>query len=429
MEFVMANITILIVDDDINKSPKERKLFNKLEQHIRSSIQPPIDFIEKENGTEITDKELEKTDLAFIDIMLPTESEGIFLLSKLKKMGIKTIAISNKAQRNIAVDASNEADQYWDKETSKDALDNLTNKINILLSPIERNVYCAFFKGLCSKEFYDHGRHSIFVATSFDNRAFAGHIERALGNQYKVDPWTKNYADAGLLFCDKVCKKIYGNMLLIAEISDCNPNVFFEVGLGLGLGRIVILSKREGIQPLDSCFLSTLFYKEYKLISKLADKIKVILESEKVEKKSLRNVKLISSVFQDLPRFNEDKSSNAGGVLLGAENESLTEVKKYFRDNGITNVDIINIHGYKSRLRDIVKNILKYKVIIGIVPDFEKGKHSRNLMDACDVSMLLGLAVAQNIDVEVLCHNKISDYQGLIYSKENLKNYLRTMAI
>ena len=423
----MSNIAILIVDDEIKTSEKERKLFDELVKHIPESTVHSIDFFKHEKGTQITDEELEKTKLALIDVMLPTKNAGFSLMDRLKEKGIKTIAISNKADSTDAFEASKHADEFWKKDESD--FQSLIDKITALLTPVKRKDYCAFEDNTCFKEFCDRDRHSIFIATSCDNTDFAIHIKNALGKQYNVDPWTKNSADAELLFCDKVCPKIYGNMLLIAEISDLKPNVFFEAGLGLGLGRIVFLAKRKGIEQPNSCFLNALYYKEYEQISKLTTSIKEKLEDEKVECKSLRDIKLPSSLFDNLQGFNESKISNVGRLLLGAENESLCKVKSYLESNGIPNIDIMNIHSYKGRVKDVVRSILKHKIIIGIIPNFEEGKPSINLMDACEVSMLLGFMVAQNIDVRVLSSNIVPDYQEIIYSKEDLKKYSRTTAI
>jgi len=420
----MFGKTILIADDYIKTS--ERDFFNDLKKTTQESQENTINFIEVESSTEITDMLLTKIDLALVDILFPTENEGMALLSKLKKKGIKTIAISNKATRGTAVEAFKNADEFFDKEKP---LQELTDKISSLLSPIKRNIYCTLSPGgLCSKEFYDRGSYSVFVATSSDNEDSANLIRDALKTEYNVTPWTENFADTGVLFCDKICPKIYGNMLLVAEISDYNPNVFFEAGFGLGLGRIVILAKRKETKYLNSRFLPGLFYKEYTHVTKLTVEIKRVLKNEEIKKKSLAEIHLPSSIFNDLPKFNKDKSSNVAKLLLGAEDDALSNAKLYFQNNGITDIDIINIHSYKPRVIDIVKTIMESKIVIGIVPDFEKGKPSINLMDACEISMLLGITVAQNIDIKVLSSNTVADYQELIYSKEDLKNYLRTTA-
>ena len=312
-------------------------------------------------------------------------------------------------------------------ESDDPSLIELVDKIKQI--PVPRNVCCAFSganNNICSRELCDNGKHSVFVATSESNYEFGKFLKEGLTNQYNVELWKENDAEAGLLFCDKVCDKIYGNMSLVAEISDYKPNVFFEAGFGLGLGRIVFFAKMEGTQQHDNQFLKALYYSEYKLISDMVTNIEKTLRDEKIGDKSLRDVKLKSSIFGDLSKFNKDKNYNKGILLLGAENNSLSENKKYFENNGIGNINPINIGSYASRLTDIVKDILEYKIIVGIVPNFEEGKLNINLMNACKIYMLLGLAVTQNLDVRILSSKIISNCQGLTYQKqEDLGVYLR----
>lgn len=64
----------------------------------------------------------------------------------------------------------------------------------------------------------------------------------------------------GSLYCN-VCRKIQESAICIADITDWNPNVLFELGLMYGLGKTTIIVKRQGSDvPTDLKFV---LYVEY----------------------------------------------------------------------------------------------------------------------------------------------------------------------
>ncbi len=71
--------------------------------------------------------------------------------------------------------------------------------------------------------------------------------------------------------------------IIIAEVSDHNPNVFYEVGWAHALKRETILIAREGTElPFDIRHINTIFYRRIKdLENKLSSRIKAILKDGK----------------------------------------------------------------------------------------------------------------------------------------------------
>jgi hypothetical protein len=68
---------------------------------------------------------------------------------------------------------------------------------------------------------------------------------------YKAEPWSKDSYKVGSLFFDKVNKAIHNNSIIIANISDLNPNVFFECGMAVALAKSVILIKNKNISLIN----------------------------------------------------------------------------------------------------------------------------------------------------------------------------------
>ncbi len=69
--------------------------------------------------------------------------------------------------------------------------------------------------------------------------------------------------------------------LIVAEVSDPNPNVFYEVGWAHALEKPTVLVAREGSSlPFDISHINTVFYKNIKdLDSKLSQRFKSVTES------------------------------------------------------------------------------------------------------------------------------------------------------
>lgn len=121
--------------------------------------------------------------------------------------------------------------------------------------------------------------HSIFVSNysveAYKPKAF---VVMQFGDQYDdvyndvVKEVCKDYdvnvlrADevmgSGLIISD-IAREIYESQLIIADITPTNPNVFFEVGYSMALGKqMIMLAKKDTPLPFDIAGFRVLFYKD-----------------------------------------------------------------------------------------------------------------------------------------------------------------------
>lgn len=96
------------------------------------------------------------------------------------------------------------------------------------------------------------------------------------GIPYKAEPWNKDNHKMGSLFLDKVNKAIHNNSIIIADISDLNPNVFFECGMAVALGKSVILIKNESthLSNFNMTYTAYSDADEQKLVNELSAALK-----------------------------------------------------------------------------------------------------------------------------------------------------------
>jgi nucleoside 2-deoxyribosyltransferase len=101
----------------------------------------------------------------------------------------------------------------------------------------------------------------------------------------------------------KVIEHIYKADAVIADLTDLNPNVFYELGVRHSLRNGTILVALEGTKiPFDVHDLNVVFYKdrvggETKAIPRIQELLQALFESERVED---------SPVFQVLPDLREN---------------------------------------------------------------------------------------------------------------------------
>jgi len=88
-----------------------------------------------------------------------------------------------------------------------------------------------------------------------------------------------------------ILKGIDESDILIADISERNPNVYFELGYALGRDKEIVQIAKQGTElPFDVKGRNTVFYRNRK--SDLAKNLSVFLDSiiEIVEKKKAKNI-------------------------------------------------------------------------------------------------------------------------------------------
>jgi hypothetical protein len=94
-------------------------------------------------------------------------------------------------------------------------------------------------------------------------------------------PWKADEQISNIDIMCKICQAIQESGYVLANITDWNPNVVFELGLAYGLGRNVILIKhKKGEVPVD---LKGLEYIEYSTIDELKRNLLLFLQSAATE--------------------------------------------------------------------------------------------------------------------------------------------------
>ena len=102
--------------------------------------------------------------------------------------------------------------------------------------------YCTLLGGVCTHRVRVHDKPSAFLAYPFNSNyeSLMKRVKQGLKRKgYEaVLPMDSDSTmpDQGVLFC-KLCRKILGTDMILAETTDLNRNVLFEIGYALGASR------------------------------------------------------------------------------------------------------------------------------------------------------------------------------------------------
>jgi hypothetical protein len=148
----------------------------------------------------------------------------------------------------------------------------LTKDINTILERLgglvsaDTTVRCFKFGGKCAKGKIE-AENKAFIGMPFGPPYYKNLYRFAIEpgvREAGVTPWIASQ-ERGVrdLMC-KVCEGIQISMIGVIDISEWNANVLFELGLLYGLGRPVILLKREDATvPIDLAGLEYLEYGDF----------------------------------------------------------------------------------------------------------------------------------------------------------------------
>ncbi|MFX0077225.1 MAG: hypothetical protein ACFE96_17410 [Candidatus Hermodarchaeota archaeon] len=148
----------------------------------------------------------------------------------------------------------------------------LDNQYDVKLFPRDpkENLIGSCFKnfGTCTIPI-DIDAHKVFVLMPFSeafNSIYAKGIKRAF-EELKAD-WHVIRADEDLTLPEnicKVCKSIQEAGVIVADLTDRNPNVFFELGLAFGLEKRYILLSQDYDLPFDMRTFNVIVYAPKKI--------------------------------------------------------------------------------------------------------------------------------------------------------------------
>lgn len=86
-------------------------------------------------------------------------------------------------------------------------------------------------------------------------------VVKEIGKDYKLETLRADEVSGPGIIISDIIREITESQLIIADISPANPNVYFEVGYGLALGKPTILLARKGTPlPFDVAAYRVLFY-------------------------------------------------------------------------------------------------------------------------------------------------------------------------
>jgi predicted transcriptional regulator len=188
---------------------------------------------------------------------------------------------------------------------------------------------CSFHKDrFCKSDRFLNPR-GVFLASSYNKRNVIVELEeelKKLNLQVDIDKWTKREEpETGQIFCNEVCPKVFKNLRMLAEVSDFNPNVFFECGFALGFGRKVIFLCEEKADLIKSK-LGGILYVSYKTVGDIINKLGWSRDTFNIKPDKLY---MTPRLFNNINNFNSPNDrKKSGNVYLLSFNQEKDIIKK-----------------------------------------------------------------------------------------------------
>lgn len=133
----------------------------------------------------------------------------------------------------------------------------------------------------------------------------------------------------GFVMCQRICKKIQEARYIIADISQANPNVFYELGLSFSMRKNIILLSNSTIEGKLPTF--GLIGKDnknalirYKKVTDLTDKRRFILAlKESIRRKKAKTAKIIPQIIN----ITNELSGSTKGLKEDILKKTINELK------------------------------------------------------------------------------------------------------
>jgi hypothetical protein len=96
------------------------------------------------------------------------------------------------------------------------------------------------------------GENQCFIGHEFRHRDLRIELEHALSSLSgtKLQPYFADSEVTGGFVLEKICKKILATRATIVDLTTANPNVYFELGLAIGLNKpIFVVLKQQKVVP------------------------------------------------------------------------------------------------------------------------------------------------------------------------------------
>src|SRR5256714_8962271 len=266
---------ILIVEDDPSVSQTIKDILSRLDS----------DLVEADSGEEALRRIEESSfDAVVLDLTLPG-IDGFETLRRARKirrdLGPVIILTADTDPQTSFIAAREGVFEYLTKDPLKPkrlkstvvkALDPDTYSLHAGVNPCFRHNKLGCFEKIPSEQ------DLVFVGMPFSQIDVYEHAIKPVIEEFDLVCWR---ADEDLRTGDIACKlseTIQSCRLAVMEISDFNPNVYFELGLAYGYGVQVILLRKAGAPPIPTD-LAGILYLEYHNINSLKEKLTAFLKA------------------------------------------------------------------------------------------------------------------------------------------------------
>lgn len=267
------------------------------------------------------------------------------------------------------------------------------------------DMYCGFINCVCSTDRFLNKR-GVFLASSASKKEFV----EVLGNKLKKlnlavepDKWTKSEeTETGQIMCNEVCPKVFRNLWMLAEVSDFNPNVFFECGFALGLGRRVVFLCDDKSADIKAK-LGEQLYKSYQTVDEIPNKLG--WKTEKFNNIKINDLYQVPRDFEYIDNFDSpsDREKNKEVYVLSFNHET-TVIKKLSDEYGYRIVDLYRLN-QDFMPGDLVEELINSQAVLVNLAGVQKGETLNKIQDS-QLMCLAGICVSQGIPVKIFQSNR-----------------------
>lgn len=234
-------------------------------------------------------------------------------------------------------------------------------------------------------------KKNVFIISSNDYKDFILDFSKKLKTaDFHVRTWVEDGYNTGLIFSDKVHHSICGSSLIIAEISDLNPNVLFEAGFAIGLKRDVCFIKSKGVKQKIN-----LTYRNYNNLEDILSQFDEFNDN----KETFTEINTFTSI-KDFDSPDKRKKNNEKYIL--SFNQESEIIKKLI--NYEFNIVPINILNSKFVDIDLMEQLINSNVVLVNLEGKQSSINQNHINDA-KLMFLSGICLAQNVPVKIFQSN------------------------
>ena len=266
--------------------------------------------------------------------------------------------------------------------------------------------YCSLIRTICNSK-PKMNKNGVFLISSKNNLSLITELKSNLEKEFEIrdlsieiEDWLKKEGlGTSRIFHNEICPKIFRNSWILAEVSDCNPNVFFECGFAMGLGRNVIFLCNDHAEEIKSK-IGTL-YITYKTVQEIIEK----LSRDNFFRAKIENENLfrIPTVFGHIKDFNLPNKRQKKGINILSYNSEIPIITKLTSYN----YNLININMLGNDLIDpnFIGEIIDSKILLVRVSGRKDGSNTLSKLHDAHLMYLAGICVSQGVPTLIFQSN------------------------